>query len=284
MCTNPDNFWKEMDYSYDYLRSRFKGFKDYIKSITATGGEPTIHPDFLKILELIKNELPRVEVNLLTNGRRLCYAPFARQCCSLGNMNIAIALHGYNARTHDGVTLVKGSFAQSCKGIENVLRYKNPRQAIEIRVVVTRLNYRFIDKILSFIRAKFPVADRIVLVFMEIEGEAEANIKKVGVTYANFKSYFAKIEKLIPKFKEFRLYHFPLCALDKRFWRYAWVTLSRKEIAYPKQCQRCWCKSSCLGVHKGYLKAYGAKEFSHPEKARIVKTNDCNHPISHVAD
>ena len=284
MCTNPDNFWKERAYTYDYLKARFNGFKAYIKSITATGGEPTIHPDFLKILELIKKELPRVEINLLTNGRRLYYAPFARQCCALGNMNIAIALHGYNARTHDRVTLVKGSFAQSCQGIENVLRYKSPAQALEIRVVVTQLNYRFIDKILRFIRAKFPAADRIVLVFMEIEGTAEANIKKVGITYTDFESYLLKIEKLIPKFKEFRLYHFPLCALDKRFWKYTWITLSREEIAYPGQCQKCWCKSSCLGVHKGYLKVYGGKEFSPPKKARIIQTNDPNHPLSYVAD
>lgn len=283
MCTNPDDFRKGAGYSYDYLSNRLRGLRGRVKSITATGGEPTIHPDFSKILELIKSELPTVEINLLTNGRRFCYSPFAQKCIALNNINIVIALHGYNARFHDRITSVKGSFMQSCAGIKNVLRYKRPGQCLEIRVVVTKLNYRFIDKILSFISAKFPGADSLVLLFMEIEGEAEKNIKEVGITYTDFKGCFVKIEELIPKFKEFRLYHFPLCVVNKRFWKYVWITLPQEEVAYPGQCKKCWCKLACLGVHKGYIKAYGVKEFLPPKKAYIIKTNDCNHPISHAS-
>ena len=283
ICTNPDDFWKERDYGYDYIRSRFRGFKGRIKSITVTGGEPTIHPDFSKIVELIKSEFPTVKINLLTNGRRLYYASFARKCCELNNINIAISLHGYNARTHDGVTSVKGSFTQSCRGIRNILRYKREGQVLETRVVITKLNYRFIDKILRFISTRFPRIDRLTLVFMEIEGKAEENIKKTGLTYTDFLGTLAKIEKLIPKFKEFRFYHFPLCAVEKRFWKYIWNTLPKQEVMYPGQCKKCWCRLACLGVHKGYIKTYGDKEFRAPEETQIIKTNNYNHPISHVS-
>ncbi len=283
ICSNPDDFWKDQDYSYDYLRSRFRGFKGRIKSMTITGGEPTIHPDFSKIVELIKSELATTEINLLTNGRRFCYAPFARKCCELNNINIAISLYGYNARTHDRVTSVKGSFRQSCRGISNILRYKSPRQALEIRVVVTKLNYRFLDKILRFIRARFPGVDRLTLVFMEIEGKAQENIKKTGITYTDFLGTLVKIEELIPEFKEFRLYHFPLCAVEKRFWKYIWNTLPKQEVTYPGQCKQCWLRLLCLGVHKGYVKTYGGKEFYPPKKTQIIKTSHYNHPISHVS-
>lgn len=284
ICTNPDDFWKEQDYSYNYIKSKLRMLSGRIKSITVTGGEPTIHPDFSKIVELIKRELPTVEINLLTNGRRLCYAPFARKCCELNNLNIAISLHGYNARTHDRVTAVKGSFTQSCRGITNILRYKKKGQSLEIRVVITKFNYLFINKILRFICARFPGADRLTLVFMEIEGEAKENIKKTGITYTDFKGYLEEIEELIPKFKEFRLYHFPLCAIDKRFWKYIWNTLPREEVMYPGQCKKCWCRLLCLGVHKGYIETYGNKEFHALGKTQIIKTNHYNHPISYVHD
>ncbi|MDI6606494.1 MAG: radical SAM protein, partial [Candidatus Omnitrophota bacterium] len=86
-CSNPDGHWKKDDgYNYDRLAQRLMSFKGKIRDITVTGGEPTIHPDFLKIIAFLKKELPDVGLSLLTNGRRFFYPPFAKECLELNNI------------------------------------------------------------------------------------------------------------------------------------------------------------------------------------------------------
>ncbi|PIP18824.1 MAG: hypothetical protein COT38_05500 [Candidatus Omnitrophica bacterium CG08_land_8_20_14_0_20_41_16] len=282
MCTNPDDFWKEKDYNYDYLSQRLLLLRGKIKDITVTGGEPTIHPDFLRIIELLKRELPNIEITLLSNGRRFFYPLFAKKCLELNNMNIAIALHGYDAQTHDRITLVKGSFAQTVTGIKNLLKYKRKSQNLEIRIVITKLTSPYVHKILYFIRGNFPTVDRVVLMFMEIEGRADKDIKTIGTTYKEWNSYLPRIKSMIKDFREIRLYHFPLCTVEPSLWKYVWRTLSKDEILFPPQCKICWYRKYCLGVHKRYLKRIGDSEFSPPQRLIIKNSNDPHHPIVDV--
>jgi len=261
MCSNPNDSWRMARYDYNNLAARLNEIKGEVNSITVTGGEPTINPDFIRAFDFIKNNLPKARVSLLTNGRRFCYADFTKKCCELKGLSFVITLHGYNALTHEGVTLAKGSFRQTCSGLENILKFKKPGQALELRVVITKINFRFYGKILDFIKENYPGADRVVLLFLEIEGAAQENIEKVGITYSRLGKGLPGLGNIIPAFKEFRLYHFPLCVINKSFWKYVWATLPEKEIVFPSSCMKCIYKSSCPGVHKGYIDNYGNREF-----------------------
>jgi len=287
MCSNPSDFQAGdpyKNYGIDSLKERISRIKLIDDKIILTGGEPTIHPDFLKLLSFIRKKFPPTTIELDTNGRRFCYSSFAKKVLSFNNINIYTSLHGFNAKTHDAITRTPGSFLQTVEGIKNILKYKHlGLNELELRIIITKLTYQYIEKILKFIKEKFPQVNRIVVIFMEMEGQAGDNLKIVGLTHSQFQKFIPKIAKWIPKFKEFRFYHFPLCTIDYSLWKYAWRTLPNHEVTFLPKCKNCLYKKYCLGIHKEYIKKVGVKEFKPIKKKYIIKeTGDSYHPIKDV--
>lgn len=282
MCTNPEEFRNADDYQYEPLYHRLLSQKEKIKDITMTGGEPTIHPEFTRIVDFLKKEFAGREITLLTNGRRFSYPGFARKCLEMKNFSVCVSLHGYNAQTHDKITLVRGSFEQAVAGMVNILRFRMPGQKLIIRIVVTKLNAGCIHRILDFIKNRLQGIDKVAVIFMEMEGLAEKNLKTVGITYTEWKKQFGLLEPRIKHFNLLQFYHFPLCVVDKNLWKYVWRTLPEHEITFVSQCQQCWCKVYCLGIHKAYLKLIGDKEFMPPDKIEIEedRIDPVHHPIA----
>lgn len=271
MCSNPEYPWQtesghKVEYDFETLVARLNIIKNTIKKdepINITGGETTLHPKFFDILKYLQDNFPATKINLLTNGRMFAYEEFAKKTLSFSNVNIVLPFHGYNDKTHDSVTLVKGSFKQVVSGLNNLRKYKNINQEIEARIIITRATHRFIDKITKYILKNFSLINRIVLVFMEIEGHALKNIKNVALRYEDFYPYFGELEKYLKNAsgKEIRLYHFPLCTAPVNFWPYIWRTLPDYEVSYIDACKKCKFKKYCLGIHKGYLENIGEDEF-----------------------
>lgn len=284
MCSNPDNFWRQKKYDYDSLSERILSLKGKIKDISITGGEPTIHPDFPKLIKFLNREFPHIEITLVTNGRKIFYSAFAKKCLELEKLTVAVTLHGYNAKTHDAITSVKGSFMQTIGGVKNLIKYRKKGQHIEIRIVISKLTCRYVHKILSFIRKNFTAVDRVTLMFIEIEGRVNKNINTVGITYREWNDkYLSRIKPMMRYFKDLRLYHFPLCVVEPFLWKYVWRTLPKTEVAFPIQCKDCNLKGLCLGIHRGYLKYIGLSEFQ-PIRGNlnIKKSTNWHQPISEI--
>lgn len=294
MCTNPSDFQAKdpyKDYSFNELKKRISGIRIFDNKgnfiddkIILTGGEPTIHPDFFKILSFIRKKLPLVIIELDTNGRRFYYSSFTKRVLGFGKINIYTSLHGFNEKTHDAITRTPRSFSQTVKGIQNLLKYKKlGLHELELRIIITKLTYKYVEKILKFIKENFLQVDRIVIIFMEMEGQAGNNFKIVGLTHSQFQTFIPKIAKWIPEFKGFRFYHFPLCKISQSLWKYVWRTLPEYEVTFLPQCKTCLYKKYCLGIHKDYLKKIGGKEFKPIKKKYIIKeTGNFYHPIQDV--
>ena len=292
MCTNPDLPWRSSDgligegYDYEILIERIKRQKDKISvfdSIRLTGGEPTLHPRFLDIFKFICDNFPEQEIRILTNGRRFSYKNFTKNVLKAKKLNIAVSLCGPTSEIHDKITRTKNSFKQTIKGLENLLFYKKENQIIEIRIVITKLSYKYLNQILNLIKRRFSLVDRVIIIFMEIEGQADKNFKTVGTSYHQAKPYVEELYSFVDDFKELRFYHFPLCILGFKFWPFIWRTLPPEEVSFIPSCEQCRYKEYCLGIHKGYLEKIGDKEFK-PIKRNlfIKKTNDFYHPIAQV--
>jgi len=286
MCTNPNGFQDKRNsrnYTSEKILGRAESFTTGSDNINLTGGEPTIHPEFLKLLKELRYRFPINRIVIDTNGRRFYYRWFTKRCLDLPNLNFLISLHGYNAKTHDSITRSRGSFDQTIQGIRNILRYRNRSHQLEIRIIITKLTYKYVEKILNLIKNEFPQVDRIVLIFMEMEGQAGRNFEIVGVTYQEVKKYLPGMAKWIGKFKEMRFYHFPLCVIDPSLWKYTWRTLPDDEVTFLPQCNKCLYKKYCLGIHKDYLKKIGGKEFKPIRKKMSIRTiNYFHHPIIEV--
>ncbi|MBW2044493.1 MAG: radical SAM protein [Deltaproteobacteria bacterium] len=291
MCTNPDEFW-EMDgcyFSLTYLSERIERFRNgteefldnFRDSFSISGGEPTLASHLSEVIKKINSLFPGIRIVCLTNGRMFSYADYVRQTLRLNaNLEFAVSLHGHNAGVHDKITQTPGSFTQTVTGLKNIFRFKRPDESIEIRVVIHRLNYKFLEEIAGFIKMNFPQVNRLVFMFFEIEGQAVKNLKALRLTYAQLSPYIDKIFNFIALFPQVRLYHFPLCTLPPKFYPYIWRTLPDFEVSFPESCKECGLKKLCLGVHKGYLKYVGSSEFRPiKDKIRIRKGRGRYHPI-----
>lgn len=291
MCTNQASSRKlsKKYFSLSYLTNRIKRFydgekefiDDYRDTFSLTGGEPTLNPCFLKIIKKINAFFPRAKINLLTNGKMFVYEDYAKKVLSQSNnLELCVSLHGHTDRLHDKITQTKNSFKEAINGIENIISFKNRNHLLEIRIVVHKMNYKFLDKIIKFIKTNFPDVDRVVLLFMELEGVAIRNFNTVKLSYKQLAPYINRIYNQIENFADFRLYHFPLCVLPVKFFPYTWRTLPSFEIDFPKNCNKCTLRQLCLGVHKGYLKHMGNSEFvPFREHVKICKSDDWYHPI-----
>ena len=291
MCTNPFIFQLEDNRSFYLLENLKKMWSDRKfgpnESLCFTGGEPTIHPDFFKVIRWFRSQYPINKNNIVvaSNGRMFYYQSFTKKILKINGLLLEIAVHGHDEKTHDFITRTKGSFKQTVKGIHNILRFKNDSQAIEIRIIITKYTYRNLDKILFFIKHEFDVIKikSIVLIFIEMEGQAKDNLKIVGITYKEVMKFLPQVvNKWALSFNDLRLYHFPLCVLPPELWPYAWRTLREEEVMFLPRCNKCFYKKYCLGIHRDYLSLIGNKEFKPPKKIKIDISGLFGKPINSV--
>ena len=291
MCTNPVGFQSEenaKNYSYKKFIERIKRSGLYLKTtkdnINLTGGEPTTHPYFLELLKWLRKNFPENRIVLATNGRRFSYPWFAKRVLEIENLVIEIAILGPNEKLHDAITRTKGSFEQTIQGISNILQYrklKSKFQELELRIILVKQNYKIIGEILSLIYNKFPLADRVVIIFPEPEGVCKVNFQTVGLTYKQVKKEIVQVmKKWKDKFNDLRLYHFPLCTLPSTLWKYTWITQRPEEVSYLSICDRCLYRKYCCGIHGNYLKIVGKKEFKPIKESFNFRIgNNPYHPI-----
>jgi SynChlorMet cassette radical SAM/SPASM protein ScmF len=87
--------------------------------VKLTGGEPLLHPDFLRIVDYVKDK--NIELTIETNGTLLTKAVASRFIGQNALKHISISLDGSSPETHDTFRGVKGSFKKTCQGIRNLV-------------------------------------------------------------------------------------------------------------------------------------------------------------------
>jgi SynChlorMet cassette radical SAM/SPASM protein ScmF len=87
-----------------------------LTSVKLTGGEPLMHPQIGEILEILRQE--KLRFNMETNGV-LCTPELARELVRSGLGYISVSLDGADVDTHEWVRGVKGCFDAAVDGIKN---------------------------------------------------------------------------------------------------------------------------------------------------------------------
>ncbi len=124
-----------------------KGRSLGIKRLVLSGGEPTIHPDFIKIVAKSR-EMGYEHVQTVTNGRRMCYPDFMKGAVQAGLKEITFSLHGHTPEIHDRLTGSPGSFVQGLVALRRAL--KIPGLIVSVDVVINKQNIRHLREILDF--------------------------------------------------------------------------------------------------------------------------------------
>lgn len=126
-CNNKCAFCVQGDKRYKFEDKTFAHIKNELlqsrqagaNSLVFTGGEPTLHKDILKLVELARS-IGFQSVQMQTNGRMFYYKNFCRDMIKSGVTGFCPALHGSSEKLHDSLTNAPGSFRQTVRGIINL--------------------------------------------------------------------------------------------------------------------------------------------------------------------
>lgn len=89
-----------------------------LSSVKLTGGEPLIHPEIEQILDFIKEENLRLTIE--TNGT-VCTPKLVEKIKQCKGVFVSVSLDGPDAKTHEHVRGVEGSFEDALRGLRNLV-------------------------------------------------------------------------------------------------------------------------------------------------------------------
>lgn len=131
------------DIKNELQRGRRQGAKKAILS----GGDPTLHPDFLAIV-LFAKRAGYQEIQVVTNGRMFYYRQFLEEAVKNGVTEITFSMHGHTRNLYEKQSRIKGSFKQAMGGLFHALKVRN--LIVNIDVVINKINYKYLEQILRF--------------------------------------------------------------------------------------------------------------------------------------
>lgn len=111
-----------------------------------SGGEASIHPDFIKIIEYTKSQGFK-KIQTISNGRMFSKLKFIAQAKQAGLDEITFSIHGHTDELHDRLVSVPGAFKQAVKGIQNA---RNLGFIVSVDIVLNRINIAHLYDIVRF--------------------------------------------------------------------------------------------------------------------------------------
>lgn len=248
--------------------------------VVINGGEPTVHPEIISILEDASSR--GAFVYLFSNGLKLSDINFAHSIVEAGISRIAIPIYSHLAKTHDLLTRHKGSFANTTKGIKNLFSIKEQNKyplEIELKTLVCLPNMNHLPQIVRMIIEKFPQPDYFLLSSMYVSDAVSSSMHTIVPRLSRCTSVLRQsIDIAVAAGLNVCLYYIPLCVLkdqkyavlcnkvryrsdkDPDFYFDSSVPHGIKlktDSAKGENCSKCSFDSSCDGLWKSYADKFG---------------------------
>jgi MoaA/NifB/PqqE/SkfB family radical SAM enzyme len=246
------------------------------EAVSLHGGEATVRPDFLEILDEIA-ERGYPTVFLMTNGRKFARMPYAQTVVSKGVSEFIISLHGATAATQDGISLSRGSFDQAVQGIRNI---KALGARVRTNSVVCKDNYTELPEIIDLCLDLG--ADQVSISAIHTQGTALRNFDQVTPRYDVMRPYVTQAcDRAIRRGTRLYLEGFPYCSVPAEYRDYLITWDDNKyKVLYrsfvmddygdhmddfarvkDERCRGCVFDTVCGGVYKEYAEFIGWDEF-----------------------
>lgn len=228
-----------------------------------TGSEITLRRDLAELAKRAR-ESGFQHVRIQTHGMHLGRFEYARRLVEAGVDEFFVSIAGADAATHDGITLVPGSFEKSVRGLENIDRLE-PAVSIT-NTVVTEQSYRLLPDIVD---ALAHVKRLTQMEFWFYFPMAETDAKGLVSSHVEALPYLKEaIRKARALGRDVEVKNFPECLLaedgplllndqpqlyiDSDFWiefeRNGFYQCVYKDICESKQC---------LGLNTAYIEKFG---------------------------
>jgi len=123
-----------------------EGRKRGANRLILSGGEPTMHPNFLDFVKLGKMAgYPKIQT--VTNGRMFRYPEFLNKAADNGLHEITFSLHGHTAKLHDALVGTPGAFVEEVAGLRAAL--DSGRFIVNIDIVINKQNVKHLPDMLE---------------------------------------------------------------------------------------------------------------------------------------
>jgi His-Xaa-Ser system radical SAM maturase HxsC len=247
MCSQPP---KDIDDGWilDEIREALPLLDPMTRALTFTGGEPlTDWSNFISLLKQCRDQLPNTSLQVLTNGRAFARSEIVDAWKNIEHPNLMAAIPVYASvdSVHDHVVQAKGAFDETVLGI---LKLKDRRQRVEIRVVLHALTAPIISETCRWIARNLPFVDHVALMGLENTGFAIANDAILWIDPVDYRDALAEaVDCLIAADVNVSIYNLPKCVLDRSVWQYAVQSISDWKNGFVEECDRCIEKATCSG-------------------------------------
>jgi len=98
-----------------------------LSGVKLTGGEPLLHPQILRLLEIVRRE--ELRLTMETNGV-LCTEAMIREIAKSPDRFVSVSIDGADAATHEWVRGVSGCFDKACQAVHNLAAVDTAPQVI----------------------------------------------------------------------------------------------------------------------------------------------------------
>ena len=257
--------------------------------IILSGGEPTILPHFLEILD--KANSTGSNIILMTNGRTLANEDYAFELLKNENLReIQIPVHG-TKNIHEQITRVKGSFEETMEGIENLIKFKRENQKITVKIALSKLNYQQLPEVVQYVSERFPKINQFVFSSLKISEKCLREREKIIFPMNHVVPYLSDtLRYMETKNINVELDYLPPCIIGAENYELALKLKEKREHTYTgfeqvyydgetlkdpdkrivmeenisgyllKECVVCKYHSCCRGIDKSYAKLISTKD------------------------
>lgn len=247
-------------------------------AITVSGGEPTLHPEFMKIMRYFQSK--DVYVTILTNAEKFHNIEFCEEFLSnisILRTRIVTTIHSSHPETHEQQNQSKGSFNKSISGLKYLF---NKGIGITIKHCITSVNYKDTLDFIKFVDNEFHPSVNIQLFGLDYCGLTKEQAQELYCNYETMQpdielALDACIDMMGRNGRSTTLYNIPLCWIDPYYWSLFELTSNKHpyefyfdptcEIAdfsddsgkYSKECEKCYVNDICPGTYKSLFEYFG---------------------------
>ena len=234
-------------------------------TIGITGGEPTMIKDGLvTVLKAIRLKFPDVRIELLTNGRFLCYPQYTYELAAVSGKNILVCvpLFGHVASVHDYIVQANGAFDQALDGI--IECHRNGLN-VEIRIVLHKLTINNLIEISEFIVRNLMFVSHVAFMGMENQGFAKKNWDLLYIDPFDYQEDLLKSVKLMEQSGiHASIYNLPYCVVPSAIRKYCRASISDFKKIYLDSCSSCVKMNECSGLFASNVNKYKLTEKLEP--------------------
>ena len=216
--------------------------------VTFTGGEPTLlGRKLVELIRRMKNFLPHTSLHILSNGRLIRFLTFAQDIAEICHPDLVLGIPLYSdvSHEHDFIVQANGAFDEAVKGILNLARCG---LRVEIRLVITRLNYKLLQRFAGFVSRNLPFSCNVAFMGLEPVGFAKSNLATLWIDPADYGEYLAAAVRILESHRiPVSIYNHQLCTIRPELWRFARQSISDWKNILIDACEGCAARHQCCG-------------------------------------